>query len=195
HHMVLVGQILAHIDFLEQAISQMQTEIERCLPPFEEALESLQSIPAIKAVAGAAILAEIGTDMSRFPSAGHLASWAGLCPSNKQSAGKRLKGPVNRGTVWLRGIMGEVAWAAVKKRTPPSMPQFHRVARRRGRQKAVVAVAHSVLLVIYHVLRTGRPYSELGVDYFDQLDTARIERHHVRRLEQLGYTVTLTPAA
>jgi Transposase IS116/IS110/IS902 family len=89
--------------------------------------------------------------MSRFPSAGHLSSWAGLCPSNKQSAGKRLKGPVNRGNVWLRGIMGEVAWAAVKKRDTYFHAQFHRVARRRGRQKAVVAVAHSVLVVIYHV--------------------------------------------
>jgi transposase len=93
YHMILVGQILAHIDFLEQAIAQTQTEIERCLPPFEEALELLRSIPAIKAVAGAAIMAEIGTDMSRFPSAGHLASWAGLCPSNKQSAGKRMRAP------------------------------------------------------------------------------------------------------
>ena len=92
-------------------------------------------------------------------------------------------------------MMGEVAWAAAKKRDTYFHAQFHRVARRRGRQKAAVAVAHSVLVVIYHVLRTGRPYSELGVDYFDQLNTARIERHHVRRLEQLGYTVTLTPIA
>lgn len=195
HHLVLIGQILRHIEFLEQVIVQVQAEIERCLPPFEEALELLQTIPGIKAVAAGAILAEIGPDMSRFPSAAHLASWAGLCPSNKQSAGKRLKGPMNRGNVWLRGIMGEVAWAAVKKRDTYFHAQFHRIARRRGREKAVVAVAHSVLVVIYHVLRTGRPYTELGPDYFDQLDTARIERHHVRRLEQLGYTVTLTPAA
>jgi transposase len=195
HHLVLIGQILGHIEFLEQAIAQVQAEIERCLPPFEEALELLQTIPGIKAVAASAILAEIGPDMSRFPSAGHLASWAGVCPSNKQSAGKRLKGPVNRGNVWLRGIMGEVAWAAVKKRDTYFPAQFHRVARRRGRQKAAVAVAHSVLVVIYHVLRSGRPYAELGVEYFDHLDAARIERHHVRRLEHLGYTVTLTPAA
>jgi transposase len=195
HHLVLIGQLLAHIEFLEQAIAQVQAEIEQCLPPFEEALVLLQTIPGIKAVAGAALLAEIGTDMSRWPSAGHLVSWAGLCPSNKQSAGKRLKGPVNRGNVWLRGIMGEVAWAAVKKQETYFAAQFHRVARRRGRNKAVIAVAHSLLVVIYHVLRTGRPYTELGVDYFDRLDAGRIERHHVHRLEQLGYTVTLTPLA
>ena len=112
HHLVLISQILAHIDFLEQAIAQVQVEIERCLPSFEEALELLQTIPGIRAVAAAAILAEIGADMARFPSAGHLVSWAGLCPSNKESAGKRMKGPVNRGNVWLRGIMGEVAWAS-----------------------------------------------------------------------------------
>jgi transposase len=104
--LVLISQILAHIEFLEQAIAQVQVEIERCLPSFEEALELLQTIPGIRAVAAAAILAEIGADMARFPSAGHLVSWAGLCPSNKESAGKRMKGPVNRGNVWLRGIMG-----------------------------------------------------------------------------------------
>ncbi len=112
HHLVLIGQILAHIDALDEAIAQVQVEIERHLAPFEEVLALLQTIPGIKAIAAAAILAEIGPDMSRFPSAGHLASWAGLCPSNKESAGKRMKGPVNRGNVWLRAIMGEVAWAS-----------------------------------------------------------------------------------
>src|ERR687885_2548734 len=186
HHLVLIAQLLAHIDFLEQAIAQVQAEIEQCLPPFEEALVLLQTIPGIRAVAAAAILAEIGPDMGRWPTAGHLVSWAGLCPSNKQRAGKRLTGPVNRGNVWLRGIMGEVAWAAVKKKETYFAAQFHRVARRRGRNKAVIAVAHSLLVVIYHVLRTGQPYAELGADYFDRLDATRIERHHVRRLEQLG---------
>jgi transposase len=193
HHLVLIEQILQHIDYLEQAIAQMQTEIERCLPRFEEAVDLLQTIPGIRAVAAAAIVAEIGVDMSRFPTAGNLASWAGLCPSNKESAGKRMKGPMNRGNVWLRSILGEVAWASVKTRATYFHAQFHRIARRRGRNKAAMAVAHSLLIVVYHVLRTRRPYTELGVDYFDHLDSSRIQRHHVRRLEQLGYNVTLTP--
>jgi transposase len=193
HHLVLIDQILQHIDFLQQAIAQMQAEIEHCLPRFEEALDLLQTIPGIRAVAAAAIVAEIGVDMSRFPTAGNLASWAGLCPSNKESAGKRMRGPMNRGNVWLRSIMGEVAWASVKTHGTYFYAQFHRIARRRGRNKAALAVAHSLLVVVYHVLRNRRPYMELGVDYLDRLDSTRIERHHVRRLEQLGYTVTLSP--
>jgi transposase len=193
HHLVLIGQILAHIDFLTQAIDAVQREIELRLAPFAQTLELLQTIPGIKAIASAAILGEIGADMSRFPTAAHLASWAGLCPTNKESAGKRMQGPMNRGNVWLRAIMGEVAWASIKTKASYFYAQFHRIARRRGRNKAAIAVAHSILTAVYHVLRTGRPYADLGVDYFDRLDASRIERHHVRRLEQLGYSVSLKP--
>jgi transposase len=131
--------------------------------------------------------------LSRFPSAAHLASWAGLYPTNKESAGKRMKGPVNRGNAWLRAIMGEVAWARIRTKASYFHAQFHPIARRRGRNKAAIAVAHCILTAVFHVLSTGKPYTELGVDYFDKLDATRIERTHVRRLEQLGYTVTLTP--
>ena len=195
HHLILIGQILAHIDFLAQAVDDVQVEIERRLAAFERPLQLLQTIPGIKAVASAAILAEIGADMSRFPTAAHLASWAGLCPTNKESAGKRMQGPMNRGNVWLRAIMGEVAWASIKTKASYFYAQFHRISRRRGRNKAAIAVAHSILTAVYHVLRTGQPYTDLGVDYFDRLDALRLERHHVRRLEQLGYSVTLKPTA
>ena len=193
HHLVLIGQILAHVHFLAEAIAEVQLEIERRLAPFEQAMQLLQTIPGIKAVASAAILAEIGADMSRFPTAAHLSSWAGLCPTNKESAGKHMPGPMNRGNVWLRAIIGEVAWASIKTKASYFYAQFHRIARRRGRNNAPIAVAHSILATVYHVLRTGQPYEDLGVDYFDRLDATRIERHHVRRLEQLGYSVTLKP--
>jgi transposase len=195
HHLVLIEQILAHIDFLEQAIAHLHEEIERHVPPFAEAMTLLQTLPGIKEVAAAAIVAEVGPDMSRFPSAKHLASWAGVCPGNKQSGGKRLSGKTTKGNVWLRAILGEVAWAAARTRGTYFHAQYHRLARRRGKDKAIMAVAHSILVCIYYVLRDKRPYTDLGADYFDQLDAARLERYHVQRLEQLGFTVTLTPQA
>jgi transposase len=195
HHRVLLGQLLAHIAFLEESITQLTEEIGRCLAPFEEAATVLATIPGIGAVAAAAIVAEIGVDMSRFPSAKHLASWAGVCPDTRESGGKRQSSRTGQGNVWLRGMLGEVAWSAARSKGTYLHAQYHRLARRRGKHKAVMAVAHTLLVMIYHVLKTGRPYDELGADYFDRLDAARLERHHVRRLEQLGFTVTLTPTA
>jgi transposase len=193
-HRFLLRAILAHIDFLDAAIAQTHAEIEQLLIPYHDAMRLLQTIPGIQATAAAAILAEIGVDMSCFPSAKHLASWAGLCPGNKQSGGKRMRERITAGNPWVRGILGEVVWAIAHTRDNYLVAQYRRLAKRRGLHKAVVAVAHSVLVIIYHLLRDQRPYADLGADYFERLDTARAERHHVRRLEQLGYTVTLTPA-
>ena len=131
--------------------------------------------------------------MRRFPTSRHLASWAGLCPGNKQSAGKRLGGKPTKGDTWLRAVLGEVAWSLARSRGSYLAAQYHRLARRRGKHRAAMAVAHSVLVIAYHLLKTGRPYADLGADYFDHLDAERIQRHHVKRLQQLGYEVTLTP--
>jgi transposase len=193
HHLVLIGQLVAHIDFLEASIAQVQRAIEPCLAAFGEAVQLLQTIPGVGEVVAAAIVAEVGTDMSRFPSAKHLASWAGICPGNKQSAGKRLSGKTTKGNTWLRAMLGEAAWIVARSRGTYLAAQFSRIARRRGRLKAVVAVAHSILVSVYYMLRDGRPYQELGPTYFDSLDAVRLQRHHVRRLEQLGYQVTLAP--
>jgi transposase len=193
-HRFLLRAILAHIDFLDAAIAQTHAEIEQHLTPYHDAMRLLQTIPGIQATAAAAILAEIGVDMSCFPSAKHLASWAGLCPGNKQSGGKRMRERITAGNPWVRGIVGEVVWAIAHTRDNYLVAQYRRLAKRRGLHTAVVAVAHSVLVIIYHLLRDQRPYADLGADYFERLDTARAERHQVRRLEQLGYTVTLTPA-
>lgn len=193
HHRFLLTRILAHIDFLEEALQQLQKEIEPHLTPFEEAMTLAQSIVGIQETAAAAILAEIGTDMSRFPTAGHLASWAGVCPGNKQSGGKILSSAIRPGNKHLKAVLAEVVWAISHTKDNYLSAQYHRLARKRGKKKAVVAVSHSVLVILYHILRDKRPYSDLGADSFDKLDTKRIERHHIRRLEQLGYTVTLVP--
>lgn len=193
-HRILLQHLLAHIDFLEQSLAELEAEIERCLVPFGQAVALAQTLPGIAETAATAIIAELGTDMTRFASDKHLASWAGVCPGNKQSGGKRLSGKTTKGNPYLRAVLGEVAWAISHTKDNYLSAQFHRIARRRGKQKAVVAVSHSVLVILYHMLREGRPYTDLGPDYFEQLEATRIEHYHVRRLEQLGYTVTLTPA-
>jgi transposase len=191
HHRFLLKRILAHIDFLEESIEAVQQEMEQHLIPFEEAVTLVQSIVGIQATAAAAIVAEIGEDMSRFPTDKHLASWAGVSPGNKQSGGKRLSGKTTSGNPYLRGMLGEVAWAIAHTKDNYLSAFYHRIARRRGKQKAIMALSHKVLVILYHVLREKKPYTDLGADYFDKLDTTRIQRHHIQRLEQLGYTVTL----
>ena len=193
HHRFLLKRILAHIDFLEESIDAVQQEMEQHLTPFEEAVTLAQSIVGIQATAAAAIIAEIGEDMSRFPTDKHLASWAGVSPGNKQSGGKRLSGKTTSGNPYLRGMLGEVAWAIAHTKDNYLSAFYHRIARRRGKQKAIMALSHKVLVILYHVLREKKPYTDLGADYFDKLDTTRIQRHHIHRLEQLGYTVTLAP--
>jgi len=133
--------------------------------------------------------------MSRFPSANHRASWAGLCPGNKHSGGTRMSAAITKGSPWLRAVLGEVVWTIAPPPDNYLAAQYRRLSKRRGVHKAVVAVAHSVLVVLYHLLRDQHPSTDLGADYFARLDAARLERHPVRRLEQWGYTVTLTPAS
>ena len=194
-HRVLIRHVLAHVDFLEQQLAHLTTEIAEACAPFAEATTLLETIPGVAEAAATAIVAEVGTDMSRFPSAKHLASWAGRCPGNRQSGGKRLSGKTTSGNVWLRAVLGEVAWSTTHTTGTYLAALYHRLARRRGKHKAIVAVAHSILVSIYYMLRDHQPYHDLGSDHFDRLDTTPIQRHHIHRLEQLGYSVTLTPVA
>jgi transposase len=194
-HRVLLRRLLDHIDFLDGSITQVQAEIDLRLIPYAAQMALLQSIPGVNAIAAATIIAEIGVDMARFPSARHLASWAGVCPGNKQSGGKRLQAGITEGDRWLRGVLGEVVWAITHTKDNYLVAQYQRLVRRRGKYKAIVAVMHSLLVAVYHILQDQQPYHDLGADYFDRLEAARIERHYVRRLEQLGYTVTLTPSS
>jgi transposase len=192
HHRALIGRILAHIDFLTESALQVQAEIDLRLEPFQQAVELLDTIPGVGRAAATTIVAEIGADMGRFPTAKHLASWAGLCPGTRQSGPRRGPGTMTKGNPWLRAVLGEVAWAISHTKDNYLAAQYHRLARRRGKHKAAMAVAHSVLAIAYSLLRDKQPYSDRGADYFDRLDAGRVERYHVTRLKQLGYEVTLT---
>ncbi len=194
HHAFLLGQLLAHMDEIEAHIAQCDARIEATLRPFAQVpLEQLQTIPGVGQRAAEVILAEIGVDMSRFPSAAHLASWAGMCPGNHESAGKRKTGRTRKGNRYLRTALIEAAWAAARSRNTYLASLYARLARRRGAKKAAVAVGHSILVAVWHILRKGVPYADLGPSHFDRLNTERLTRHYLRRLEDLGFQVTVQP--
>ncbi len=194
HHRVLLRQILAHVDFLERSIAVVQAEVGQLLDPMAEDVALLQTIPGVSKQAATTIVAEIGTDMRRFPSAKHLVNWAGVCPGNRQSGGKRLSSKPTQGNTWLKAVLGEVAWVIARLREPNYLTaHYRRIARRRGRFKALVAVSHTVLSIAYHLLTKRQPYHDLGAEYLDRLDHDRIQQHHIRRLNALGFDVALTP--
>ncbi len=195
HHRFLIRQQLAHIQTLDREIEQFSAEIAQRFQPCEAALQRLSTIPGIKRRLAEVILAEIGTDMSRFPSARHLASWAGICPGNNESAGKRLTGRTRKGSPWLRTALVEAAQAAARSKDCYLSAQFQRLTIRRGGKKAIVAVAHTLLVIVYHVLAEETDYQELGGNYFNERDRLAIQKQLVRRLEKLGYDVTLAPTA
>jgi transposase len=188
---VLLRQLLAQIDFLQAQIESLWADIDQQLSPYEPLLARLMQIPGVGRLAASAILAEIGPDMSRFPSAKHLASWAGVAPGNKQSGGKRLSGKTTKGNRHLRAVLAEVVWVISHTHGNDLSTQYHRLARRIGKKKAIVAVSHSVLVIIYHLLRDNQDYHELGADFFARLDSTHQRDSAVRRLQALGYKVTL----
>jgi len=194
HQRFLLAEQLRHIDDLDATIARLSAEIEERERPFAKTAARLKSIPGIGSRTAELILAEIGLDMSVFPSAGHLASWAGLCPGQNESAGKRRSGRTRKGNPWLRGALVEAAQSAGRTKTYLA-EQYHRIAARRGKRRAAIAVAHSIIVIVYHVLDSGRPYEDLGYHYFDQRDRQRTSSRLVQRLSALGYTVTLEPAA
>jgi transposase len=195
HQRLLLGSLLRLIDALDQEIATLDEEVARRLGPFEEELQRLDTIPGVGRRAGEQLLAELGTDLSRFPTAGHLASWAKVCPSNRESAGKRQSGRTGKGNPWLRGVLVEIAWGAARTRGTYLSALFHRLAARRGTKRALVAVAHTIVRIVYHLLRHGRVYQDLGGNYFDERQREATVRRAVRRIERLGYQVTLQPAS
>jgi transposase len=195
HQRFLAARQLAHIDFLDAAIARVSAEVAERVRPVDAAIARLDTIPGIGRYVAEALVAEIGTDMTRFPSAGHLASWAGMCPGNRESGGKRRGGKTRKGSPWLRALLIQAAHAAARKAGTYLAAQYRRLAARRGKNKAAVAVGHTILVIVYHLLRRGTDYEDLGPWYFEQRDREAVERRLVRGLERLGYSVTLEPAA
>jgi transposase len=195
HHRFMLRMHLDHVHALDTLIGRMTERIEELMLPFAQQAELLDGVPGINATTAQAIVAEIGTNMAQFPQANNLTSWAGLCPGNDESAGKRRSGKIAKGNRWLRPVLVQAAWAASRSKGTYLSALFRRLAKRRGRKRALIGVAHSMLVIIYHMLKTNTPYKDLGPDYFDRLDPDRLTKQLVKRLESLGHKVVLQPVA
>jgi len=216
HHRFLLAKQLTHIDFLNEQIACMSIEIERRIGEMDqsqqelsgdtnsdtltslkvqEAVELLDTIPGVDKITAELIVAELGTDMSRFPTSKHAASWAGLSPGNNESAGKHYSGRTKKGNRPLRSGLLQAAWAASRTKNTYLSAQYRRLAGRRGKKRAIVATAHSILVIAYHILKNQQPYQELGGNYFDERKKESVAHRLTKRLENLGYEVDLKPKA
>jgi transposase len=192
-HAFLLRQMLDHVEFIDSQIATIDGEVERLCVPFEIPLQFLQSTPGVGSRTAQVIVAEIGCDMNQFPTEHHLASWAAICPGNNESAGKRRTGKTRNGNPWLRAALVEAAWAASRARGTYLQSQFRHLAYARGKgtKKAIVAVAHSILIAAWHILKNNVPYNDLGPEHLRRTDPEKIKRLLVRKLEALGYRVSL----
>ncbi len=190
HHTFMVELILKHLDTLDEAITACSQQIAEQIAPFMEAVNLLVTIPGVNRRTAEVLVAEIGTDMTRFATAKHLASWAGVCSGNNESAGKRKSGKTNPGNKWLQTALVEAARAASCTKGTYLSGQYHRLVKRRGDKKAIVAVSHSILVIVYHLLKNGTTYQELGADFFDRRNAAKLARRYLAGLESLGYDVS-----
>ncbi|MPZ92865.1 MAG: transposase [Actinobacteria bacterium] len=192
----MVGEIVAKIDYLDEIVERFSAEIERVIAPFSHQLELLDTIPGVDKRTAEVLIAEIGPDMSQFPTHRHLASWAGMCPGNNESAGKHRSGKTRKGSKWLRSALTESAHAVARAKGTYLSAQYARIRGRRGPKKAAVAVGHSILVIAYHVLDRNQPYTELGETYFlERQSSDAYKARLVRQLERLGHKVTLEPLA
>jgi transposase len=195
HHRFLLRELLDHHYFVESKMRRIEQEVVERLGPFQSEVARLCTIPGVDRVTAWGLLAEIGLDMSQFPDAQHLASWAGLCPGSHESAGKRKSGKIRKGSLWLRRCLCQGAWAISTKKNNYLSALYRRLAARRGSKRATIAVAHNLLVIAYYILRDKTCYQDLGPDYFDRLNPEGLRRRLTKRLEGLGFKVTLAPVA
>jgi transposase len=195
HHRFLLKLHLEQIDSLDKAVRDLEARMGDALAPFREQVELLKTIPGVSDTVAQVIASEVGLDMSRFPTAGHLISWAGLCPKMDESAGKRRSTRLRKGAPWLKTTLVTAAWAAARKKTGYLRTEFLRLKSRRGAKKAIMAVAASILTAVYHMLRNNRPYRDLGADHFDQRDKRQVANRLLKRLAAMGYEVEIKAAA
>lgn len=194
-HRFLLRLHLRQIDAIDAAIAEIDREVEASIAPFRTAVEQVSTVPGVKSLAAQTILSEIGLDMSRFPSSGHLISWACICPRSDESAGKRRSTRIRKGSPWLKTALVQCAWAATRTKGSYLQAQFYRIRARRGAKKAILAVAASILTAIYHMLKDGTFYQDLGPDHFDPRTKERHKNRLIKRLADLGYVVELVPQA
>jgi transposase len=195
HHAFMIRQMLAHIEELEQRVAQCSARVEECMAPLALERSLLETIPGVGRLTAEVLIAEMGVDMTRFASSAHFASWAGLCPGNNESAGKRRSARVRKGNVWLKTALVEAALAAKKQPKTYFSALGRRLGSRRGAKRATIAVAHAIGVAAWHILAGAQPYRDLGPNHFDNLASDRLRRHYVRRLRDLGFNVALEPAA
>jgi transposase len=193
HHRLLLTAHLTHVDFLNASIAHLSAAIAERLEPAAEELAWLDSIPGVGRATAEVLLAEIGSDVARFPTPGHLASWAGMCPGNHRSAGKQRRGTTRKGSRFLRRALCEAAWAAVRKRGCGLGARYRRLVVRRGPKRAIVAVGHSILVLVYHLLQRREAYREPEPERLDERRRARLRQRALDQLRGLGYDVTLAP--
>ena len=190
-HRFQLRELLDQLQFLDDKIAEFAQQIQERSQPYADRIQRLMTIPGVDRITASSLLAEIGDDMNQFPTADHLASWAGICPGNNESAGKQYSGKTHKGSRWLRRVLCQAAWAASHTKKTYLAALYRRLAARRGKQRAIVAVAHSILVAAYYILNRNENYREVGGNYFEKKNPDGLRRYLVRRLERLGHKVVL----